>query len=82
MLKLVALAYLACVVTAVEGQQGRPGASGGGIEVESSAVRAVLEQVSASAANPDFPGHTTYRCSLQLMGDARNVYTIYGAEQG
>jgi hypothetical protein len=69
----------ACVFTAVEGQ-GRPSASGGGIEVESKAVRAVVDQVSASATNPAFPGHTTYRCSLQLMGDARNVYTIYGTE--
>ena len=57
---------LACVVTTVEGQGS---AVGGGIEVESTAVRAVVDQVSASATNPAFPGHTTYRCSLQLMGD-------------
>jgi hypothetical protein len=34
---------LTCVVTAVE-SQGRPGASGGGFEVESMAARAVVEQ--------------------------------------
>lgn len=54
---------------------------GGGIEVESMAVRAIVDEVSTGGAtNPVFPGHTTYRCSLQLMGDARNVYTIYGTE--
>jgi hypothetical protein len=70
MLKAARLAVALGVVTTVEGQ--------GRTRVERFAADAVVEQVSASAANQAFPGYTTYRCSMQLMGDATNLYTVFG----
>jgi len=46
-----------------------------GISIENGDAIGVVE-----AVGQGIPGYTTYRLSLQLSGDAGNVYTIFGRE--
>ena len=51
-----------------------------GISVENGNAFGVVEaqSVVGSKDGKGIPGYTTYRLSLQLSGDAANVYTIFG----
>ena len=51
-----------------------------GISVENGDAFGVVEAQSVSQDGKGIPGYTTYRLSLQLSGDAANVYTIFGRE--
>ena len=53
-----------------------------GISVENGDAFGVVEaqSVVGSKDGKGIPGYTTYRLSLQLSGDAGNVYTIFGRE--
>ena len=52
------------------------------ISVENGDAFGVVEaqSVVGSKDGKGIPGYTTYRLSLQLSGDAGNVYTIFGRE--
>ena len=55
---------------------------GVGIKVKNGDAFGVVEaqSVVGSKDGKGIPGYTTYRLSLQLSGDAANVYTIFGRE--
>ena len=77
MMRAIGLLVGACYAERVAAQQ-----SDDVIETENGDAIGVVEQqsVDTSKNGTGIPGYTTFRLSLQLKGDAANVYTIFGRE--
>ena len=77
MLRAIGLVVCHAALAASQADNG-----GFGIHIENGDAFGIVDEANTvvGSSSQGVPGYTTYRLSLELAGDAANVYTIFGRE--